>query len=79
MAKFEIWKRGKVYEVIFREGGTFLYPEIVSVLAMTKSLATAKKRLKYHRGRMYHGYLLKEDPSVWKMKINRKAKLKKVI
>ena len=73
MRKYEIWKRGQVYEVIFREG------EGVSALARTKSLATAKKRLQYHRKRVSHGYLLKEDPSVWKVNIDRKAKLERVM
>lgn len=73
MAMFEIWKRGKAYEVIFREGSG------ISYLSRTGSLAEAKKRLAYHRNRRKNGYLLKEDRSVWEYPINVKAKLKKVM
>jgi hypothetical protein len=73
MKEFEIWKRGKAYEVIFREG------EGLSVLSVSGSLSQAKKRLAYHKKRKETGYLLREDPSVWTDKTSRKAKLMRVI
>jgi len=72
MSKFEIWKRGNVYEVMFREG------EGISCLSRSRSLDTAKKRLAYHRKRSKK-FLLREDSSVWTTKINRKAKLERVL
>lgn len=73
MAVFEIWKRGDVYEVIFREG------EGVSALSYSKNLATAKRRLEYHKSRMKKGHLLKEDPSVLRISSQADALLRRIL
>lgn len=73
MRKFEIWKRGNVYEVIFREGRG------LSVLSRTKNLDDARNRMGYHIGRLARGHLLKEDPSVMRINVSKRAKLKRVI
>lgn len=72
MSRFEIWKRGNVYEVMFREG------KGISCLSRSKSMETAKKRLAYHKKRSKR-FLLREDSSVLTVPINRRAKLERVM
>lgn len=47
------------FHVMFYEGGG------MSTLAKCKTLAMAKRRAAYFRGRLERGQLLKEDKSVW--------------